>query len=103
MPSKHTFSNLLSVHLAALLAAAGLASANPTLQVSPPAGWNVEYKATSGLDFYTVTTHEAGAGLLMFHKWPPQGSPDEIPMRVQRLAVDEPGIAGIGGQVPGGR
>jgi hypothetical protein len=38
------------------------------------------------LDFYSVTTGGPGFGLLMFSRWPPQNSPDEIPDLVRKLA-----------------
>ena len=62
------------------------AGAEGPLEMAVPAGWRVEYKADNGVDFYSVTPPSAGAGLLMFFKWPPPTKPEEIPGLVQKLA-----------------
>jgi hypothetical protein len=63
-----------------------------------PPDWKVERQHPGRLDFYSVTTGSPGFGLLMFSRWPPQSSPDEIPDLVRKLA-DGFLERGKGGQV----
>ena len=58
-----------------------------TLAIQPPAGWNLEHHTPGGLDLYALKTGSGEVeGLLMFSKWPPPCTPEEMPVVVRKLA-----------------
>ena len=56
------------------------------LSFQSPADWKVKHDTLGGLDFYTVTAKAPDEGLLMFSRWVPPSTPEDMPGLVRKLA-----------------
>jgi hypothetical protein len=78
---------LLSLSLISSAALPLLAEeAKQALIVEAPATWKVEFKGDNGIQFYTVTSKEGDTALLIFSRWPPPGSVNQIPDLIEGMA-----------------